>query len=40
MFSKRERRKGKHKFGVTKVFKAVEVRKWLVNHKNENEVFS
>ena len=35
----RERRKGKHKFGGTKVCKAVEVKKYFVNFKIQNEVF-
>ena len=39
MFSMRERRKSKHKFGGTKVCKAEEVRKYFVNSKIENEVF-
>ena len=39
MFSKRERRKRKHKFGGTKVFKAEKVRKYFVNPKIENEAF-
>ena len=38
IFSMRERRKSKHKFGGTKVYKA-EVRKYFVNTKIENEVF-
>ena len=36
MFSMRERRKRKHKFGGTKVCKAEEVRKYFVNPKIEN----
>ena len=39
MFSMRERRKSKHKFGRTKVYKAEEIRKYFVNSKIENEVF-
>ena len=39
MFSMRERRKRKHKFGGTKVRKAEEVGKPSVNPKIENEVF-
>ena len=39
MFSKQERRKSKHKFGGTKVFKAEEVRKYFVNSKIEDELF-
>ena len=39
MFSIRERRRSKHKFGGTKVCKAEEVRKYFVNSKIENEVF-
>ena len=39
MFSKREKPKNKHKFGGTKVFKAEELRKYIVNPKIENEVF-
>ena len=39
MFSMRERRKSKHKFGGTKVCKAEDVRKYFVNSKIENEVF-
>ena len=39
MFSMRERRKSKHKFGGTKVCKAEEVRKYFVNSKIENEFF-
>ena len=35
----RERRKSKHKFGGTKVYKAEEVRKYFVNSKIKNEVF-
>ena len=38
--SKRDRCKGKNKFGGTKVFKAEEVRKYFVNPKIENEVFA
>ena len=39
MFSVRERRKSKHKFGGTKICKAEEVRKYFINSKIENEVF-
>ena len=39
MFDMPERRKSKHKFGGTKVFKAEGVRKYFVNTKLENEVF-
>ena len=39
MFSVRERRESKHKFGGTKVCKAEEVRKYFINPKVENEVF-
>ena len=39
MFSVRERRKSKHKFDGTKVFKTEEVRNCFVNPKIENEVF-
>ena len=39
MFSMRERRKSKHKFGGTKVCKAEEVRKYFLNSKIENQVF-
>ena len=39
MFSKQERRKSKHKFGGTKVFKAEEVRKYFVNSKIEDGLF-
>ena len=35
----REMCKSKHKFGVTKVCEAKEVRKYFVNPKTENEVF-
>ena len=35
----RERRKSKHEFGGTKVWKAEEVRNYFVNSKIENEVF-
>ena len=35
MFSKRERRKSKYKFGGTKVRKAEEVRKYIANPKTE-----
>ena len=35
-----ERRKGKHKFGGTKIFNAEEVKKYFVNPKIENQVFS
>ena len=38
MFSIRERRKSKHKFGGNKVCKAEEVRKYFVNSRIENEV--
>ena len=37
IFSMRERRKSKHKFGGTKLCKAEEVRKYFVNPKIENE---
>ena len=40
MFSMQERRKSKHKFGGTKIFKTEEVKKYFVNPKIENEVFS
>ena len=36
MFSKRERRKSKYKFGGTKVRKAEEVRKYIANPKTES----
>ena len=39
MFSIREKRKSKHKFGGAKVCKAEEVRKYFVNSKIKNEVF-
>ena len=39
MLSMRERRKSKHKFGKTKVYKAERVRNFLVNPKIETEVF-
>ena len=39
MFSKRERRKSKHKFGGTKVCKIDEGKKYFVNPKTENEVY-
>ena len=39
MFSKQERRKSKHKFDGTTVFKAEEVRKDFVNPKIEDELF-
>ena len=39
MFSLRERRKSKHKFGGTKVYKAEHVRKHFLNLKPENEIF-
>ena len=39
MFSMRERRKSKQKFGGTKVCKAEELKKYLVNSKIENKVF-
>ena len=35
----RDRRKGKHKFGGTKVCKTEEVRKYFVNSKIKDEVF-
>ena len=35
-----ERRKSEHKFDGTKVCKAEEVRRYFVNPKIENEVFS
>ena len=34
-----DRRKNKHKFGRTKVYKAEKVRKFFVNPKIENEAF-
>ena len=37
IFSMRERRKSKHKFGGTKLCKAEEVRKYFVNPNIENE---
>ena len=40
MFSMRERRKGEHKFGGTKNFKAEEVRKYLGNFLKLNMAFS
>ena len=40
IFSIRERRKSRHKFGGTKVCEAEEVRKYFVNPKIEIEVFS
>ena len=40
IFSIRERRKSRHKFGGTKVCKVEEIRKYFVNPKNEIEVFS
>ena len=40
MFSIRERRKSKYESGGTKVCKAEEVRKYFVNSKIENDVFS
>ena len=39
MFSTRERRRRKYKFGGTKVYKVEEVRKYFVNSKIENEAF-
>ena len=39
IFSMRERRKSKHKFGGTKACKAEEVGKYFINPKTENEVF-
>ena len=39
MFSMQERRKGKRKFGKTKVCKAEEVRRYFINPKSENNVF-
>ena len=39
MFSMRESRKSKHKFGGAKFCEAEEVRKCYVNFKIENEVF-
>ena len=39
IFSIRERRKSRHKFGGTKVCKAEEVRKYFVNPKIEIEAF-
>ena len=35
-----ERRKSKHKFGGTEVWKAEEVRKYIINPKIENEVLA
>ena len=35
-----ERRKSKHKFGGTKISNAEEVKKYFVNPKIENQVFS
>ena len=40
IFSIRERRKSRHKFGGTKVCKAEEIRKYSLNPKVEIEVFS
>ena len=40
IFSIRERRKSRHKFGGTKVCKVEEIRKYFVNPKIEIEVFS
>ena len=40
MFSMQEIRNSKRKFDGTKVSKAEEVRKYFVNSKTENEVFS
>ena len=40
MFSIRERRKSKHKFGGTNICKVEQVRKYFINTKIENEVFS
>ena len=40
MSSMQERRKSKHKFGGTKIFNAEEVKKYFVNPKIENQVFS
>ena len=40
IFSIRERRKSRHKFGGTKAFKAEELRKYFVNPKFEIEPFS
>ena len=39
MFSMQEGHKKNHKFCVTKLFKAEEVRKYFVNPKIENENF-
>ena len=39
VFSMGERIKGKHQFSGTKVFEAMEVRKYFINAKIENEVF-
>ena len=36
MFSKQERRKAKYKFGLTKVDKTEEVRRYFVNPKIES----
>ena len=38
--SKREKRKSKHKFDGAKVYKAQHLRKYFVNPKIENEIFS
>ena len=40
IFSIRERRKSRHKFGGTEVCKSEEVRIYFVNPKIETEVFS
>ena len=40
IFSIRERRKSRHKFGETKVCKPEQVRKYFVNPKIEIKVFS
>ena len=40
MFRIQERRKSRHKFGGTKVFKAEEARKYFVDPKIGTEVFS
>ena len=40
MFSMRERRKSKHKFGETKICETEKVRKYFVNSKIKIEVFS
>ena len=40
IFSIQKRRKSRHKFGGTKIFKAKKVKKYFVNSKIEIEVFS